>query len=329
MFAEYTPTTIPKSPLVSFRPSQIATDVLGKFSIGNSAHHGFSRSFRTPVASLFDVIQDENGNNLININEAQKIVPSENDAFIGNMDGTLYILTDKQFPHLSKDVMFRSHSHDPHQKETLCTAGSKGFPDCIIGPFHLHTPNSDYSSYFYIVIFSFAIIYIFGRLFRSHSQVVVPQRFEELEPQNTDITLKTISSRSSLPSTGGLGLQSFELFDEILGHGSHGTVVFKGSFQGRPVAIKRLLSEFYDMADHEIKLLQESDHHPNICRYFHREICDGFMYIALELCAATLEDVIQKKLNPEILPTINGLTQKEIFEQIMDGLDHLHSLNIG
>jgi serine/threonine-protein kinase/endoribonuclease IRE1 len=34
------------------------------------------------------------------------------------------------------------------------------------------------------------------------------------------------------------------LSSEILGYGSHGTVVFKGSLNGRPVAIKRMLSRF-------------------------------------------------------------------------------------
>jgi hypothetical protein len=39
----------------------------------------------------------------------------------------------------------------------------------------------------------------------------------------------------------------------VLGHGSHGTVVFKGAFEKRPVAVKRILPECYEMADHEVK----------------------------------------------------------------------------
>ena len=54
--------------------------------------------------------------------------------------------------------------------------------------------------------------------------------------------------------------------DAILGHGGHGTMVFKGSFGGRDVAVKRMLKEFYDVASHEVSLLQQHDDHPNVIR---------------------------------------------------------------
>ena len=60
------------------------------------------------------------------------------------------------------------------------------------------------------------------------------------------------------------------------GYGSHGTVVYKGEFDGRAVAVKRLLMDFYDVAFQEVKLLQESDDHPNVIRYFYKV---GFIYI--------------------------------------------------
>lgn len=50
----------------------------------------------------------------------------------------------------------------------------------------------------------------------------------------------------------------------VLGYGSHGTVVLKGTFQGRAVAVKRLLKEYVTIASHEVKLLQESDDHANV-----------------------------------------------------------------
>lgn len=37
-----------------------------------------------------------------------------------------------------------------------------------------------------------------------------------------------------------------------LGHGCAGTIVYKGTFEGRPVAVKRLLPECYTLADREV-----------------------------------------------------------------------------
>lgn len=53
---------------------------------------------------------------------------------------------------------------------------------------------------------------------------------------------------------------------DILGYGSSGTIVFDGSLDGRPVAIKRILAQFYDLARHEIGALILSDEHPNVVR---------------------------------------------------------------
>lgn len=53
----------------------------------------------------------------------------------------------------------------------------------------------------------------------------------------------------------------------ILGYGSSGTVVYMGSWNGRNVAVKRMLNHFYDVAQSEIDILIRSDEHPNILRY--------------------------------------------------------------
>ena len=50
---------------------------------------------------------------------------------------------------------------------------------------------------------------------------------------------------------------------EQLGSGSNGTLVFAGKFDGRDVAVKRMLGSFYFIADQETKLLRETDDHPN------------------------------------------------------------------
>ena len=79
---------------------------------------------------------------------------------------------------------------------------------------------------------------------------------------------------------------------EIIGRGSQGTTVFKsvyllllhlsllysrtyvcythfrGQFDKRQVAVKRILPECFTLADREVDLLRQSDEHPNVIRYF-------------------------------------------------------------
>lgn len=42
----------------------------------------------------------------------------------------------------------------------------------------------------------------------------------------------------------------------------------RGRFDGRDVAVKRILPECFSVADREVHLLRESDEHPNVIRYF-------------------------------------------------------------
>jgi len=77
----------------------------------------------------------------------------------------------------------------------------------------------------------------------------------ELLSENFPLTRKKRSdSASILIEYDDLGKKvtkvgSLEMFDSVLGYGSHGTVVFKGSLNGRPVAIKRMLSQFNRAAE--------------------------------------------------------------------------------
>ena len=66
----------------------------------------------------------------------------------------------------------------------------------------------------------------------------------------------------------------------------------RGQFDNRLVAVKRILPECFSFADREVQLLRESDEHPNVIRYFCTERDRQFQYIAIELCAATLQEVI-------------------------------------
>lgn len=118
--------------------------------------------------------------------------------------------------------------------------------------------------------------------------------------------------------------------DKILGYGSHGTVVFEGTFENRPVAVKRMLENFYHLAEHEVRLLQESDDHPNVIRYFCSQSSgtENFLYIALELCVCSLEDIVEKLDSyPEELRLCTK-SYNDVLLQLVKGLHYLHSLKI-
>ena len=87
---------------------------------------------------------------------------------------------------------------------------------------------------------------------------------------------------------------SLLLTADVLGYGSHGTVVLRGSLNGRPVAVKRMLARFNKAADREVSLLIRSDGHPNVVRYFLRETKNEFVYLALQLCSMSLRDFVAK-----------------------------------
>jgi serine/threonine-protein kinase/endoribonuclease IRE1 len=94
------------------------------------------------------------------------------------------------------------------------------------------------------------------------------------------------------------------------------------------VAVKRVVSEFTNLADREVQLLRESDSHTNVVRYFCTVSDTQFCYIALELCWATLQDYVDKVEVKEKCAT-GHLTTEEVLCQATHGLAHLHKLKIG
>jgi serine/threonine-protein kinase/endoribonuclease IRE1 len=78
----------------------------------------------------------------------------------------------------------------------------------------------------------------------------------------------------------------------ILGYGSCGTIVFEGELDGRPVAVKRLLAQFHELARRELATLISSDEHPNVLRCFAMEEDADFVYVALERCVSALASVV-------------------------------------
>lgn len=114
-----------------------------------------------------------------------------------------------------------------------------------------------------------------------------------------------------------------------LGNGSSGTVVFPGQFDGREVAVKRIVRSTYSLAAKEIKHLLSSDENPHVIRYIGKEETTNFTYIALDRFTASLDQVLE---HPERYPNLvcspAGLDVKDALRQITDGVQHLHSLKL-
>ncbi|KAJ7678424.1 kinase-like domain-containing protein [Mycena olivaceomarginata] len=95
----------------------------------------------------------------------------------------------------------------------------------------------------------------------------------------------------------------------LVGYGSHGTVVYRGSLQGRAVAVKGLLQDFVTLASREVSILQESDNHPN-------------------LCPPTLADLIETPDRDAWRDIAVAFDPKRALRQIAGGLRHLHGLKL-
>ena len=176
-------------------------------------------------------------------------------------------------------------------------------------------------------------------------------RFGEQEAMEPDV--QTVNDDMQSVSGSVLKIGNIEVdTDNQLGTGSNGTIVFAGKFDGRVVAVKRMLIQFYDIASQETRLLRESDNHPNgrhfvitlcsppffiraaqvltqiVIRYFAQQSRDGFLYIALERCVASLADVVEK---PRSFPEIADAGKRDLPDvllQIANGINYLHSLRI-
>ncbi|KAF7366667.1 hypothetical protein MSAN_00924600 [Mycena sanguinolenta] len=105
---------------------------------------------------------------------------------------------------------------------------------------------------------------------------------------------------------------SLVVSDHVLGYGSHGTVVYRGALQGRAVAVKRLLQDFVTLASRE----------------YYQEAHSNFLYIVLELCPATLADLIETLDRDAWRDIAVAFGPKRALRQITSGRKHLHGLKL-
>ncbi|KAF2166574.1 hypothetical protein M409DRAFT_54907 [Zasmidium cellare ATCC 36951] len=147
----------------------------------------------------------------------------------------------------------------------------------------------------------------------------------------------TVADSESPQVTGPLQINSLIInTDSVIGQGSCGTIVFTGSFEGREVAVKRMLAQYYELASQEVSFLQQSDDHPNVVRYFCQQKDNHFLYIAVELCQASLFEVWEaenakteeRRQRLRALKITMQQNMTKTLHQLAAGLCHLHNLRI-
>lgn len=117
---------------------------------------------------------------------------------------------------------------------------------------------------------------------------------DEDEPTRKD-TNREVWQNLNQVDEGVDGRRIGKLFvsNKEIAKGSNGTIVLDGRYEGRPVAVKRLVRAHHSVANKEIQNLIVSDCHPNIVRWHGVEHDQDFIYLALERCTCNLEDLIQ------------------------------------
>ena len=101
-------------------------------------------------------------------------------------------------------------------------------------------------------------------------------------------------------------------------------MVFRGSFEGRTVAVKRAQRHCVTTISREVDAIQASRGHPNVMPYYHHD----FLYIAQEVCRATLADIFYHPDKFRDVADALALDPKPTLRQITEGLRHLHTLGL-
>ena len=77
-------------------------------------------------------------------------------------------------------------------------------------------------------------------------------------------------------------------------------IIFRGKFDTRDVAVKRVLAACFSIADREVDLLRESDEHPNVIRYFCMEqVWPLTQFLMFPFCEKSLTCLEGKSMTPD------------------------------
>ncbi|CAI9270320.1 unnamed protein product [Lactuca saligna] len=194
------------------------------------------------------------------------------------------------------------------------------------------------------VSFLIALIFYLWNLLRKEkkvNEVVSVIKVQNVTPSKKKKTRKS-GGNNHIVSERKIG--KLLVFNKEIGKGSNGTVVLEGIYDGRAVAVKRIVKVHHDVALKEIQNLIVSDQHPNIVRWHGVEYDQDFVYIALERCVCSLHDLIllhgdssvELQSTMEVFKDLklwkpNGYPSPvmlKVMRDIVTGLAHLHELGI-
>ena len=193
------------------------------------------------------------------------------------------------------------------------------------------------------VALAFVVSFELGRRERLRSNRL--RQFESLSGNLSSDDLSSVIKNVGPKSNSDSKLISshvIQVSDHVLGYGGHGTVVYKGNLEGRQVAVKKMLKAYHASADREISLLISSDGHENVVRYFLKEVRGDFVYLALELCEMSLQDLVMALCKYQVASNAGILVDNAVqantpsfskgvintLRQISNGVKHIHSLRI-
>lgn len=114
--------------------------------------------------------------------------------------------------------------------------------------------------------------------------------------------------------------------EDQLGQGDRGTVVFRGLYEGIPVAVKRLPGHLWTVAESEIACLRNAraDETKHLVTCYSHCKDKQYAYLALSLCECTVYDCVQqRRIRPCDLASRS--VQGRVLQELCDGMRHLHA----